>query len=120
TSGSSISFEQHLANARATTGAYPFAAAPGSGWESLSKTGYDNYTGMPEASFLGSGFTTTWNHRLLPQSTSVYPYAVTPVQSLQTKGLVTWQQVRVLGTNQWISSVNIYDDKGRLIQVKSK
>jgi RHS repeat-associated protein len=120
TSGSSVSFEQHRAAAKAATGAYPFAVAPGSGWESLSKTGYDDYTGMPEASFLGSGFTTTWNHRLLPQSTSVYPYAVTPVQSLQIKGLVTWQQVRVLGTNQWISSVNIYDDKGRVIQVKSK
>ncbi len=34
--------------------------------------------------------------------------------------MVTWSQAKVLGTaSQFISQVNIYDDKGRMIQVQS-
>jgi hypothetical protein len=42
------------------------------------------------------------------------------VASVQTKGMVTWTQTKVLGTTStYLYTVNIYDDKGRVIQVKS-
>jgi len=40
--------------------------------------------------------------------------------SLMTKGLVTGAKVRVLGTNQWLTTTNYYNDKGRLIQTLSE
>ncbi|MEC5143656.1 DUF6443 domain-containing protein [Chitinophaga sp. 212800010-3] len=40
--------------------------------------------------------------------------------SLMTKGLVTGAKVRVLGTNQWLTTTNFYNDKGRLIQTLSE
>ncbi len=120
TSGSSISFEQHQINARATTGAYPFAVAPGSGWESLSKTGYDGYAGMPVVAGMDSTYQSSWNSYLQPASMSVYPYAVKPVAVYMVKGLTTWTQTKILGTNQWMTSVLLYDDKGRVIQSKTK
>ncbi len=32
------------------------------------------------------------------------------------KGLVTGTKVKALGTNQWLTTTNHYNDKGRLIQ----
>lgn len=47
---------------------------------------------------------------------SVYDQAITT----NTKGLSTGTRVRVLGTNKWITSVNYYDAKARLIYGYSK
>ncbi|MGY3793448.1 DUF6443 domain-containing protein [Aquimarina sp. 433] len=38
----------------------------------------------------------------------------------QTKGLATGSKVRVLGTNNWITTVNAYDDRGRVIWAGSR
>ena len=46
-------------------------------------------------------------------------YVQQPLQSLQTRGMVTWTRTLIMGTQNYLYSVNIYDDKGRLIQVKS-
>jgi RHS repeat-associated protein len=40
--------------------------------------------------------------------------------SSMTRGLVTGTKVRVLGTNQWLTTTNYYNDKGRLIQALSE
>ncbi|MBC2844626.1 DUF6443 domain-containing protein [Winogradskyella flava] len=45
-------------------------------------------------------------------------YGVTPITNV--KGLATGSKVRVLGTNDWITSVTYYDDKSRPIYVYSK
>ncbi|MET3878746.1 DUF6443 domain-containing protein [Chitinophaga sp. OAE865] len=46
------------------------------------------------------------------------PYAETlpATPSTKIRGLVTGAKVRVLGTNQWLTTTNYYNDKGRIIQ----
>lgn len=45
------------------------------------------------------------------------PYAEpATAASSMTKGLTTGTRVRVLGTNQWLTTTTFYDDKGRVIQ----
>ncbi|MBX3254769.1 MAG: hypothetical protein KF862_11565 [Chitinophagaceae bacterium] len=89
----------------------------------LTKTGYDNYSGIPSASTLTNnldaaqinttyGFITSYN------TTPDYAQQLTP--SDQTRGLVTWTETRIIGTSTSTYSVNIYDAKARLIQVKNK
>jgi hypothetical protein len=47
-------------------------------------------------------------------------YAQQISQSSQTKGMVTWSQNKELGTtSQYISHVNFYDDKARMIQIQT-
>ncbi len=45
-----------------------------------------------------------------------YAEALPAVASTMIKGLVTGTKVKVLGTNQWLTTTNHYNDKGRLIQ----
>lgn len=92
-------------------------------YEYLTKTGYDDYGAIPSASGLTGaidntnitgtyGFYTTYN--------SAPAYAQQLTASSQTRGLVTWTETKILGTATYEYAVNIYDDKARLIQVKSK
>jgi YD repeat-containing protein len=100
--------------------AYPFSSTnlPAS-YELLTKTGYDNYESLPsgapsaslDASVIAGNFFTTYNAS--PE------YAQQQSQSLQTIGLPTWSQTKVLGTSTYLYAVNIYDEKGRVIQTKS-
>ncbi len=41
-------------------------------------------------------------------------------RTLNTQGLPTVSKVRVLNTNQWITTLSTYDDKGRVIYIDSK
>ena len=50
--------------------------------------------------------------------TSIVSYGVTPVTNV--KGLATGSKIRILGTTNWITNVNYYDAKGRLIYIHSK
>ncbi|WP_140487123.1 DUF6443 domain-containing protein [Flavobacterium sp. GSA192] len=50
--------------------------------------------------------------------TSVVSYGETPITNV--KGLATGGKVRILGTTNWITNVNYYDVKGRLIFNSSK
>jgi RHS repeat-associated protein len=116
-------FSGHL-SAAAGSAAYPFtdATTPSSTyWEKLSVTHYDDYTGVPAplTGSLNSSYINSTNFITSGYNTSPY-YAQQIIQSSQTKGMVTWSQVKVLGTtSQFISTVNFYDDKGRLIQVQT-
>ncbi|GAA3913113.1 hypothetical protein GCM10022209_01850 [Chitinophaga oryziterrae] len=49
------------------------------------------------------------------------PYAETQPAggSTMTRGLITGNKVRVLGTEQWLTTTSYYDDKGRVVQVVS-
>ncbi|MBZ9731572.1 DUF6443 domain-containing protein [Salegentibacter sp. JZCK2] len=38
-----------------------------------------------------------------------------PIEGVKTQGLTTGSRVKVLGTSVWITTINGYDDKGRLI-----
>jgi len=80
----------------------------------LSFTYYDDYSAIPGFTFDGTQFPTT---------TSVT--AVPSVLSDRVNGLLTGSRLRILDPDdptgmQWLSSVNYYDAKGRVIQTQSQ
>jgi RHS repeat-associated protein len=95
---------------------YPFNTEPGSNWELLTETHYDNYNNLPSGlspSLVSSGYTAAFD-----APSSDYPEVVE--KSSSVIGMVTWTRVKVLGTaSQYLSSVTIYDKKGRAIQVQT-
>ncbi len=92
----------------------------------LTQTHYDDYSNLPtnSPSGLTATFQTTWNSNFLSTNLSALPYPVMPMQASTylPKGMVTWAQAEVLGTSggTYLTSVNIYDEKGRVIQVQSQ
>ena len=95
-------------------------------WEYLTKTGYDDYNSLPVASGLTASMDNSFN-------TSTYgivsPYNASPdyaqqiptTPSAKTKGLVTWTEIKILGTTpSYGYKVFFFDDKLRTVQVKSK
>jgi RHS repeat-associated protein len=116
-------FAQHLA-AAAISSAYPFTetTTPSTTyWEKLTVTHYDNYTGVPSplTATLNITYVTSPNFIITGFNTSPY-YAQQVAMSTQVNGMVTWSQVKVLGTtSQFISQVNFYDDKRRVIQTQT-
>lgn len=96
---------------------YPFDASglPGSGWEKLTVTHYDSYSGL--SSPLTSSRITTWDSYLQTASNAVYPYPQAASATSSVMGLTTWTETKVLGTSStFLTTVLIYDDKGRPIQ----
>jgi len=85
--------------------------------EIFTETHYDDYNNLPSGLtdiLYNSGYST-----YLTASSSSPDYAESIIQSTAVKGMVTWAKVKVLGTaSQYNSSVNIYDNKGRLLQTQ--
>ena len=107
-------FVTHLSNAYNST-AYPSTS---SGYEQLSITHYDDYTGLPGG--LTSTFDATWSAYFSSTYNTTPLYAQQQAASVQTKGIATWTQTKILGTaGTFLYTANIYDEKGRIIQVKS-
>ncbi|WP_447642600.1 MULTISPECIES: DUF6443 domain-containing protein [Chitinophagaceae] len=91
----------------------------------LTVTHYDDYAGLPSG--LSSTMLTAWNTYFTATSTSTWPYPVMPSAvgpsstPVTTRGLVTWTQAKVLGTaSTMLSTVNLYDDHGRVVQTQSQ
>lgn len=110
TNNGSISI--HAAAALNST-TYPSVA---SGFELLTETHYDDYNNLPSsllsASLINSGYASA-----LDAPITLYPEPT--VATTATKGMVTWTKVKVLSTtSQFITAVNLYDEKGRVIQVQ--
>jgi RHS repeat-associated protein len=107
-------FTTHLANAYTST-SYPNTV---SNYEMLTETHYDNYAGLPsglQSALNASGYSTYLN-----AGSSENADAVPSNRSSLTAGAVTWTNVKVPGTaNQFISTVILYDDKGRVVQTQS-
>ena len=108
-------FSLHRTNAGPSIN-YPITT---SGYDQLTVTHYDNYTSLP------GGLTTAFDNAGSSQFYTSYNaspiYAQPLTVSAKTMGLVTWTQTKVLGTtSDFIYSVNLYDEKGRLIQTKTK
>ncbi|MGN6490671.1 MAG: DUF6443 domain-containing protein [Agriterribacter sp.] len=119
-------FNQILTAAAVST-AYPFSVSSpplASQYMLLTQTGYDNYNGMAAAgSPLSEDFDNTYSNATYMYTTyNTSPeYAQQPVQSLQTNGLPTWTRVRTSSSSTYYEyTVNIYDDKARVIQVKRR
>ncbi|HTN08696.1 DUF6443 domain-containing protein, partial [Agriterribacter sp.] len=101
---------------------YPFASAPASSdWAERITTGYDNFDGIGT---LPTGLTTAFDNTWLTGDYIHTTYNASPeyaqpvTASNQTRGMVTWTKSVVIGFSQFLYSLNFYDDKGRLIQVK--
>ncbi len=85
----------------------------------LTETYYDGYNNLPvnlSASLVNSGY-----GNYIHTSYNTAPlYAQPLVASSAVRGMVTMTRVKVMdGSGNMLSSVNIYDEKGRIIQVQS-
>jgi hypothetical protein len=120
-------FTQHLDDAYISS-AYPFASTSTPAvtyWEYLSKTGYDDYTFISAASGLDKTIdatynTTSYGYNSTANASPDYAQLIPTTASVQTKGLVTWTETKVIGTTSYLYAVMLYDDKGRTVQVKGK
>ena len=111
------SFAQHLTNA-ATSTSYPFATAPVTGWELLTVTHYDDYAGIPSG--LSNAIATVNSASIQTNYNATPDYAQPITAYALTRGMVTWTQVKVLGTSsQYNASASIFDELGRVIQTQS-
>jgi len=119
--GAGISFGTHRSNANNPSNLnYPNLVATTTE-EELTRTYYDNYswTDNPFGSTADAAFNTT-TYRLAASNT-VFPYAQGFIQSQMVKSLITGTRIKVLGTaSNYLYTVNYYDDKGRVMQVKSQ
>ncbi|MVT10247.1 DUF6443 domain-containing protein [Chitinophaga tropicalis] len=80
----------------------------------LTYTYYDKYDYAGKLPFENSDISK-------PQAGSnPYAEALPGAPSTMTNGLVTGSKVRVLGTDQWLTTSSYYNDKGRTIQVVSE
>ncbi|MGN6439293.1 MAG: DUF6443 domain-containing protein [Agriterribacter sp.] len=116
-------FKQNLADA-ATSIEYPFPITRQPSiayWAALTQYGYDDYSTLPSSSGLTGTLDNTYTSSTYLNSTyNTSPlYAQQPLQSNKTKGMVTWMKVLFYGSKNYYYVVNLYDDKGRLIQTKS-
>lgn len=82
----------------------------------LTETHYDSYAGIP-ADFSTSSLYASGYGSFLDAAPGDYPDPVTV--STATKGLVTWTRIRVQGENKYITSCNLYDKNGRVIQTQT-
>jgi len=92
--------------------------------EVLTETYYDNYSWSSSVTLPFSGTsvdnsnTNNTSYFYTPDNTS-YPYPQSLVSSNLTIGMVTGTKVKIIGSaSNYLYSVNFYDDRGRLIQVK--
>ncbi len=85
-------------------------------YEILTEVFYDNYSWTS-----GTGLTSTFDGSFSTyyEPANVWPYAQTPVASMLIRGKVTGTKTKVLGTSTFLYALSLYDDKGRVIQVKS-
>ncbi len=125
--GTGLSFTSHLTAAYNSTG-YPFttASTPSTTyWEYLTKSGYDDYSSIPPASGLNNSIdatylTSTYGYNSAYNTAPDYPQQIPLTASAQTKGLATWTETKILSNTSYVYSVMLYDDRGRVVQVKSK
>ncbi|MCX6207171.1 MAG: DUF6443 domain-containing protein [Bacteroidetes bacterium] len=106
-------------NAAYNSTSYPSIAG---GFELLTQTHYDDYTGV---SGVSGSLISSWNSNFTATSNSNFPYPQMPSQNsaITTRGAVTWAMVKVLNNNNpttYLYSSQIYDDKGRVIQIQSQ
>ncbi|MGN6419956.1 MAG: DUF6443 domain-containing protein [Pseudobacter sp.] len=105
--------EVHAALAAATD-QYPDLR--GQAFEELQKFHYDDYDMLP------SGFITAMSgeDEIFLNTKSANEHAEPRSQSLLIYKLLAWSSAKVIGTNIWITKVNYYDDKGRLLQEQTR
>lgn len=116
-----INYNNHLWHQQQATASANYPNLGSYTYEELTGIFYDNYDWRSEyGSPLSSTLNTANNSYLVSASNSIYPYPQSVIQYNSTTGLVTGTRTKVLGSGTWLYSINIYDEKGRIIQVQSK
>ena len=96
---------------------YPSSSALSTGFELLSETHYDDYNNLPSG--LSLSLSGTYYNVKISTYNSAPDYAQELAMTYNVTGMATWSRVKVLETtSQFLSSVNLYDNKERLIQVQ--
>jgi RHS repeat-associated protein len=109
----------HTAAAMATT---PYPTISGYTYSPLTQTHYDDYawvsTSIP---LLGATMDTSYDSSpsVFFQSYSASPYAVHQTPFMITRGMVTGTKQYLLGTTTAQYTVDFYDDRSRILEVKS-
>lgn len=114
-----------LWNNTATQATHATAAASSSNYPAsftglskvLIETYYDNYSWFSGVFGISTNLFTGYTDFITSYNTAPY-YAQQVVKSNDVKGMVTGTKVNVLGSNNYLYAVNLYDDKGRLIQTQ--
>jgi RHS repeat-associated protein len=84
--------------------------------ELLIETHYENYDGIPTDFYTSQLYPSAYAP-YLDAPAADYPEPLTISYALT--GLVTWTKVKVLGENKYITTCNLYDEKGRVIQTQT-
>jgi len=93
------------------------AAAP---FTILTNTYYDDYNSIAAYGSQYSSKDNGYDGYFNAASNSSWPYPQAATQSAATRGMITGTKTKVLtSTGQYLYSAHFYDDKGRVIQVKS-
>jgi RHS repeat-associated protein len=101
----------------ATSTSYPDLT--GQTYDVLTRTFYDNYNWVSTYGYLvDASRNSSFDTHFLPAG-STWPYAQAGAQTQYIKGLVTGTWTKLLGSASGFSTVNIYDEKGRVIQRQS-
>ncbi len=96
-----------------------YAIPSGATFEPLTYTYYDSYDWLGQYNTaLNQTRNTSNDTYLLSANNSTYPYPQAATQSGAIQGLVTGTAIKVLGASTFLYSLNIYDDKGRIIQTQ--
>jgi len=92
------------------TSGNPAPSLPAAALTPISYTYYNDYTFTGKQNYATDDI-------LKPQAgTNLYSEALPSTPSSKTRGLVTGTKTRILGTGQWLTTTNYYNDKGRIIQ----
>lgn len=90
-------------------------------YEILTKTFYDNYSWLSEyGNPLSEDYITDYDNNFISPSNSQYPYAQANAKSPLILGSITGSVIKVLNTSDYLYSVNLYNEKGMMIQQKAR
>jgi len=96
-----------------------YPALMGQTYEELTATFYDNYDWRSAYNNpLSATYNNSYDGYFQPVS-NIQPYGQGNAQTSALRGLVTGSRIKVLGTSEYLYSVNIYDEKARIIQIQS-
>src|SRR5205085_8374474 len=65
-------------------------------------------------------YTTTYGFNTTYNTSPDYVQQIPATASADVRGMGTWTQTKIIGTTSNVYTVNLYDVKGQLVQVKSK
>lgn len=111
-----------FADLRTQAASYPgstYTTFPTSAQDELTITHYDNYDAL--SSYSGHGLNSEYVLESVfgADDNTNFPYARVLAKSNQVQGLPTITRTKIIGTSNWITTIMIYDDNGRVIQAKS-